>query len=201
MSALPEKYITLEEYFQLEETSEIKHEYHQGVIYDLFRDSEANSLISRASEAHNLIAGAVFGYLFIQLDGKSCRPYPGDFRLKIEAMNLYTYPDISVICGETQLADGRKDTFVNPTVLIEVLSDSTEAYDRGNKTECYRTIPSLREYLLIAQDRSHVEHYRRHNAGWLLSEYSSLDDMVSLDTIGCTLSLAAIYQRVRFDIT
>ena len=111
---------------------------------------------------------AVGSNLYNQLRGTSCRPYPADFRLKIEAENVYTYPDLSIICGETQFDDGRQDTFVNPTVLIEVLSDSTEAYDRGKKTEFYRTIPSLREYLLIAQDRLHVEHFRRqHHDGCL----------------------------------
>jgi len=188
MSALPEKYMSLEEYFQFEETSDIKHEYYQGMVFAM----------AGASENHNLIAMAVGITLGVQLDDKPCRPYPADFRLKIESANVYTYPDLSVICGETRLADGRRDTFVNPTVLIEVLSDSTEAYDRAKKSEFYRTIPSLQEYLLIAQDRPHVERYRRQGHDWLLSEYSSLDDEVTLDSIGCILSLAAIYRRVRF---
>ncbi len=152
-----------------------------------------------ASENHNLIAMEVGWHLRNQLGGKSCRPYPGDFRLKIESENVYTYPDISVICGETLRADGRRDTFVNPTVLIEVLSDSTEAYDRSKKTEWYRTIPSLQEYLLIAQDRPHIEHYRRQGHCWLLRDYYALDEEVVLDSIGCTLSLAAVYKQVQFE--
>ena len=127
--------------------------------------------------------------------------YPSDFRLKIEAVNLYTYPDLSVICGDTQFADGRQDTFVNPTILIEVLSESTEAYVRGKKTENYRTIPSLQEYLIIAQDRPHIEHYRRQGHRWLFTEYSALDQQVALDSIGCSLSLAAIYKQIRFDVS
>jgi len=190
MSEPAAKLITLEEYFKLDETSDNKHEYYQGEIFAM----------TGASENHNLIVGDVYRSLANKLDGKSCRPYPGDFRLKIEARNLYTYPDLSVICGETQFADGRRDTFSNPTVLIEVLSDSTAAYDHGKKAESYRTISSLREYLLIAQDRPHVERYQRRGKQWLLTEYSSIDDEVALDSISCSLSLAAIYKRVRFDV-
>ena len=190
MNALPEQYLSLEEYLKLEETSECKHEYHDGMAFAM----------SGASENHNLIAMAVGLNLGIQLKGKSCRPYPGDFRLKIEAANVYTYPDLSVICGETGYADGRRDMFVNPTLLIEVLSDSTEAYDRGRKTELYRTIPSLREYLLISQYRPHVEHYSRQGHFWLLREYTALDEKIALDSIGCTLPLAEIYTQVRFDM-
>lgn len=189
MSALPEQYLSLEEYFKLDETSDNKHEYYQGAVFAM----------TGASKNHNLITLDVGSSLLTQLTGKPCQPYPSDFRLKIEAFELYTYPDLSVICGDTQLADGRRDTFVNPTVLIEVLSESTETYDRGKKAEFYRTIPTLQEYLFIAQDRPHVERYRRQERGWLFTEYWSLDEEVSLDFIGCTLSLAAIYRRVHFD--
>ena len=188
MSAQPEQYLSLEEYVKIEESSEIKHEYHDGVAYAM----------SGASEKHNLIAGAVYRSLGNQLAGKSCRPYFSDFRLKIEAANLYTYPDVSVICGETRLAEGRQDIFINPTLLIEVLSESTEAYDRGKKTELYRTIPSLQEYLSLAQDRPHVEHYSRQGHCWLLREYSAMDEEVVLESTGCTLTLAAIYAQVHF---
>jgi Uma2 family endonuclease len=190
MSALPEQYISLEEYFKIDETSEMKHEYYQGAVFAM----------TGASRNHNLIAGAVFGCLYNQLDNKPCQPYFSDFRLKIEAASIYTYPDLSVICEDVQFGDGRQDTFINPTVIIEVLSDSTGAYDRGKKSEHYRTIPSLREYLLIAQDRPHVEHFRRHCHEWLFTEYSELDDVVVLEAIGCSLPLANIYQRVHFEM-
>lgn len=189
MNALPEEYMSLEDYFKLEETSDIKHEYYQGAVFAM----------TGASANHNLIVAEVIRNLGNQLDSKPCGPYPGDFRLKIEAENLYTYPDLSVICGDIRFADGRQDTFLNPTVLIEVLSDSTEAYDRGKKSEFYRTIPSLQEYLLIAQDHPHVERYQRQGRQWLLTEYSAIDDEVRLESIGCTLSLDAIYKRVRFE--
>lgn len=189
MSALPEGHISLEEYFKLEETSDIKYEYYQGKVFAM----------AGASENHNLIFTAIYLSLGNLLDGKSCRPYSSDFRLKVEAVNVYTYPDISVICGETRLADGRQDVFTNPTVLIEILSESTEAYDRGKKSEFYRRIPSLREYLLIAQDKTHVERYRRQDHDWLLTEFWALDELVALDSIECSLSLEAIYHRVHFD--
>lgn len=189
MSALPEEYISLEAYFELEEASETRHEYYQGKVYDL----------AGASADHNLITLDIGTSLNVQFNGKSCQPYSTDFRLKIEALKLYTFPDLSVVCGEPQCADGRKDTFTNPTVLIEVLSESTESYDRGKKTEFYRTIPTLQEYLLIAQDRPHVERYRRQGSDWLLSEFSLMEDRVALESIDCILSLSAIYRRVRFD--
>lgn len=190
MSSLPEQYISLEEYLKLEETTGIKHEFFQGAAFAM----------TGASENHNLIVMAVGHNLSSQLAGKSCRPYPSDFRLKVEAVNLYTYPDISVICGETQLADKPRDTFVNPTVLVEVLSESTAGYDRGQKAEFYRTILSLREYLLIAQDRPYVERWRRQGREWLLTEFTSLAEEVALTSIDCTLPLAAVYERVRFDM-
>ena len=190
MSAVPERqYLSLEEYVELEESTGIKHEYFQGEAFAM----------TGASENHNLLVMTVGRHLGNQLAGKSCRPYPSDFRLKIEAMNLYTYPDLSVICGETRKADKPRETFVNPTVLIEVLSESTEAYDRGMKTEFYRTIPTLQEYLLIAQDRPHVDHYRRQGSAWLFTEYSAMEEDVVLTSIGCTLSLAAMYEQVRFE--
>lgn len=189
MSALPEQNVSLEDYFKLDETSDARHEYYQGTV----------RVMTGGTENHSLIIMALIRNLGNQLDDTHCQPYPGQFRLKIEVVNVYTYPDLSVICGDTQLADGRNDTFINPTVLIEVLSDSTEAYDRSKKAEFYRTIPSLQEYLWIAQDRPHVERYQRQGRQWLLTEYSVLEDEVRLESIGCILSLTAIYKRVQFE--
>lgn len=190
MNAVPDRYVSLDEYFALEETSEVKHEYYQGAIFAM----------TGASANHNLITLAVGSDLHVQLKDKPCRPFSGDFRLKIEAIGLYTYPDITVICGDIRFADRRKDTFVNPTVIIEVLSESTETYDRGKKAMFYRTIATLQEYLLVSQDQPHVERYRRQGQDWLLSEYASLQDEVALDSIGCRLSLASIYARISFDV-
>jgi len=189
MTALPDRYLSLEDYLELEEVSGIKHEYYQGVAFAL----------AGASENHDLIVIEVMRNLGNQLAGKSCRPHSSDFRLMVEAVGLLTYPDVSVICGETRFADSPLNTYVNPTVLVEVLSRSTAGYDRGKKTEFYRTIPSLREYLLIEQDRPSVEHWRRQDDEWQSAEFSSLDDRVELASIDCTLPLAAIYERVRFE--
>lgn len=190
MNAVPERYISLDEYFLLEEAGEGKHEYYSGAIYDM----------TGASRWHNLLAANVVGMLHAQLRGKSCTVYLSDLRLKVEATGLYTYPDAQVVCGDFHYADGRTDTVTNPTVIVEVLSPSTEAYDRGKKFQQYRTIASLREYLLISQDNMHVEHYQRQDEHrWQLTEYSQPAQQVVLTAIGCTLSLAAIYEKVEFE--
>jgi Uma2 family endonuclease len=189
MSALPEQFVSLEDYFTLEETGEIRHEYYRGSIFAM----------TGGSERHNLISLDVGTELNLQLRGSSCRAYGTDFRLKIEASGLYTYPDLSVICGDTQTVDKRHDTYRNPIVLIEVLSESTKDYDRGQKFEFYRTIPTLQAYLVIAQDRPHVELFRRQHDGWFMTEYQALDAVVPLDAIRCTLPLSAIYARVTFE--
>jgi len=189
--------MSLDEYFTFEEASDNKHEFVNGMVYDL--GSMPSNCTMATPENHILITGELYRQLGNHLEDTACCPFPSGFRLKIESCNLYIYPDVSVICGETRFADKRRDTFINPTVLVEVLSDSTEMYDRVKKAEFYRTISSLQEYLLIAQDRPHVERYRRQEHGWLFTEYSTLEDEVVLDSIGCTLTLGAIYRRVRFD--
>jgi len=190
MTALPEPYISLEEYFTLEETSEERHEYYQGNIYAM----------TGGTGPHSLITSNVMGLLYIHLSEKDCDVYPGYLRIKIETTTLYTYPDAMVVCGPLSYVDNRRDTINNPLVIIEVLSPSTERYDRGKKAENYRTIPTLSEYLLISQDRLHVEHYRREAGNrWILLDYSTPDQEVQLDSIGGSLPMAMIYKRVQFD--
>jgi len=189
MNAVPEEYLSLEDYYRLEETSEVKHEYYHGVAYAL----------TGASAAHNLILANVIGVLHAQLRGKPCRVVPSDLRLKVEATGLYTFPDAQVICGPFDFADGRNDTITNPTVLIEVLSPSTEEYDRGKKLLHYHTIASLQEVLLLAQDRIHVEHYSRQEADlWQLRYDTGLAQTITLKSIDCLLPLAAIYEEITF---
>ncbi len=189
MHAIPDNFVTLEEYFRQEETSDIKHEYYHGAIFDM----------TGASLVHNAIVTNISGQLYQQLRGKPCRPYASDLRLKIETTMLYTYPDILVICEQPQFAEGRNDTVTNPTVIVEVLSLSTEAYDRGKKFQHYRTLDSLQEYLLIAQDSAHVERYVRQAAHeWLLQEFTGLDQVVPLTVLACTLPLAAVYEDMVF---
>jgi Uma2 family endonuclease len=125
--------------------------------------------------------------------------YSSDLRLRVAPNGLYTYPDVMVICGGPQFADDRKDTVVNPVLIVEVLSESTEAYDRGKKFEQYRALPSLREYLLVAQDAPRIEQYTRQpDDRWLLSETSGGDTCIQLASVDCVLPLAGIYDQIEW---
>ena len=182
--------VSPEEYLRLERQASHKSEYLNGEIFAM----------SGASEEHNLIAGNIFGELRQQLKGQQCRAYTNDMRVKIRSNGLYTYPDMIVVCGEPQFEDEHVDTLVNPTLLGEVLSPSTERYDRIAKTSYYRTIESLAEHLIVAQDEIRLELYIRQTDGeWLFSLYRSLNDTVTLSSIGCTLKLNDIYDRVTFE--
>lgn len=190
MSAHPHQYVTIQQYFALEETADIKHEYYRGSI----------SAMTGASARHNLIVANIIATLHGQLRGSSCRVFPSDLRLKIEQTGLYTYPDISVICGTIQFDEGRQDTVSNPIVLIEVLSPSTENYDRGKKFEHYRTIEPLQEYIVVAQDRVHIEHYiRQDQHRWLLVDFLAVDQVVKIGAINCELPLESVYEYVVFE--
>jgi Uma2 family endonuclease len=190
MSAQPYEHLSLQQYFELEATSEIKHEYYRGATYAM----------TGASARHNLIVANIIGLLHSQLRGSPCRVFPSDLRLKIEATGLYTYPDVSVICGTIQFDAGRQDTVTNPGVLIEVLSPRTENYDRGKKFEHYRTIETLQEYIVVAQDRTHIEQYiRQDEHRWLLVDFFTADQSVQIDAIDCNLPLAEVYEYITFD--
>ena len=153
--------------------------------------------MSGAGEEHNLIVMNIAASLHNQFRGRPCKVYANDMRIKVSPTGLYTYPDVVAVCEDAQLEDAHLDTLLNPTVLIEVLSRSTEAYDRGEKAEHYRRLPSLAEYLLVSQDKPHLEHYlRQPDDRWLLSEISDMHALVSLPAIACTLALAAVYDRV-----
>ena len=191
MSALPQDPVAMTEteYLDFERASEFKHEFIDGEVFAM----------TGASERHNLISVSTLAALYSQLRGGSCKVYPADMRLKVQASGLYTYPDISIVCGDAQFGDERLDTLLNPTVLIEILSPSTERYDRGRKFQDYRKLPSLREYVLIAQDAPHVERYRlQDNGNWELADAEGLDARLELTSIGCTLALADIYEQVTF---
>jgi Uma2 family endonuclease len=177
---------TLEEYLELERSTREKHEFFRGEIFAM----------GGASEAHNLIVANVLGEMRQHLRGKPCRVYPSDMRVKVSPSGLYTYPDVVIVCGQPQF-EQPGETLINPTVLVEVLSDSSEAYDRGKKSEQYRTLSTLTDYLLIAQDRVLVEHYSR-QAGerWLLQAASRLQDSIAIASLGCELSLPEVYFNV-----
>ena len=179
---------TPEEYLAKERKALTKSEYRNGRIYAM----------PGASREHNLIAVNVTGEFYIQLRTRSCEIYPSDMRVKVSTAGLYTYPDVIVVCDEPRFDDTHFDTLLNPTVLIEVLSPSTAAYDRGEKFAAYQKLDSLCEYVLISQNNVCVEHYLRQEQDWDLTEFRSLDDVFSLVSIGCDLSLQAIYAKVQF---
>ena len=179
---------TPEEYLTRERKALTKSEYRNGHIYAM----------PGASREHNLITVNVTGEFYIQLRNRTCEVYPSDMRVKVSSTGRYTYPDVVVVCEEPQFEDSHFDTLLNPTVLVEVLSPSTAAYDRGEKFAAYQKLDSLCEYVLIAQDSVCVEHYLRQEEDWNLTEFRSLDDVFSLVSIGCELSLQAIYAKVQF---
>ncbi len=181
-------FLNPEEYLARERKALTKSEYRNGQVYAL----------PGASRKHNIIAVHVAGELYIQLRTRSCEIYTNDMRVKVSSSGLYTYPDVVVVCDEPHFEDTHFDTLLNPTVLIEVLSPSTAAYDRGEKFASYQKLDSLCEYVLISQDRVRIEHYLRQEQAWDLTEFHSLSDVFRLVSIGCELSLQAIYAKVRF---
>jgi Uma2 family endonuclease len=188
MVAIQNQQWTPETYLAFERASAEKHEFIDGNVYAM----------TGASEAHNLINVNITIALGIQFRGRPCKLYANDMRVRITNGN-YVYPDIAIVCGEAQLEDDQLDTLLNPTVIIEVLSPSTEQYDRGKKFERYRNVESLQEYLLVWQEGAHIERYVRQEVGWLLTEAKGLDARLELSSIGCTLALAEVYDKVTFD--
>ena len=186
MSLQPKTRYTVEEYLALERSTQQKHEYLEGEVFSM----------GGASEAHNVIVGNVLGELRQQLRGKPSRVYPSHLRVKVSPTGLYTYPDVIVVCSTSEL-EQPGDTLLNPNVIVEVLSESSEAYDRGKKFEQYRSLASLTDYLLVAQDKPLVEHFSRQAEDrWLLSAANRLTDSIEIASIGCSLALAETYLNV-----
>jgi len=185
--ALP-KFITPEEYLRMERASPEKHEYYNGEIFAM----------NVASENHNIVVGSTFASLYAQLRKKPCQIYPSDLRVRIPATGLYTYPDISIVCGTPEFEDDGLDTLLNPTIIIEVLSASAEQYDRGKKFQHYRTIASLQEYILIAQDNIRIEHFARQGEQWVLTGAKAIYSVLNLPSINCNLALSEVYEKVNF---
>jgi Uma2 family endonuclease len=174
---------------EAERASEYKNEYFNGEVFAM----------SGASRKHNLIAFNVSGILHRQLRNRNCEAYTGDIRVKVNFTGLYTYPDVVMVCGEPQFEDDHEDTLLNPTVIIEILSKSTEHDDRGKKFENYRRAASLSDYLLIAQDTVSVEHYMRQKQNqWLFSEYKEMQKIIRLDFVACELTTDEIYEKIVF---
>ncbi|MBK9940649.1 MAG: Uma2 family endonuclease [Kouleothrix sp.] len=189
MVAQPRVRVSVEHYLQHERTSPSKHEYLDGRVFAM----------AGASEQHNLLVAHVLGILYGQLRKGSCRAYASDLRVRVPSTNFYTYPDVSVVCGSPSFDPLDADTLLNPIVVMEVLSPSTESYDRGKKFEQYRAIPALSEYILISQDRSLIEQYTRQaNDRWLLTLYQMPESQLILESINCSLLLADIYEGIAF---
>jgi Uma2 family endonuclease len=190
MSSQTHSQFTPQEYLAIERSSQQKNEYLNGEIFAM----------GGASERHNLIVGNVFASLHGQLRGQPCKVYSSDMRVKITITGLYTYPDVVALCGEARFDDEQRDTLLNPNVIIEVLSKSTEGYDRGEKFAHYRRIETLTEYILISQDRHRIEHYvRQQNNQWLMSEAFEIGESIQIPSIKCTLKLTEIYDKVEPD--
>jgi Uma2 family endonuclease len=191
-TALKTSFVAVEEYLAREREAEHKSEYLNGEIFAM----------AGASRPHNLIAGNIYGELYIQLKNRSCNVYPSDMRLKVSSSGLYTYPDVMVVCGEEEFDDDEEDTLLNPTLIVEVLSKSTERQVRGAKFEHYSKLASLREYLLVAQNRPRLELFTKQSVGrWLLAEFESLDDVIELTSINCELAVKDVYLKVNFKET
>ena len=191
---------SVEEYLALERKAEDRHEYLDGEIYEMAGETEQ----------HGDVCVNVVGELREQLRGQPCRVWTKDVKVRSgpnpklfrAPKGLYSYPDVVVVCGERQYHDEHKDVLLNPTVVIEVLSTSTEAFDRGGKFVRYRMyVPSLTDYIVISQTMPLVEHYRRQpNSEWVLTSVTELEGSLYLESVGCTLRLAEVYDRVEFPI-
>jgi Uma2 family endonuclease len=183
MAGLPNTPLTEEEYLAIEREAFEKSEFHDGQMFAM----------AGSSPNHALLANTMGALLYRQMPA-GCRTFSSDLRIKVARAGLYTYPDCSVVCGDLQYLGDRKDVILNPLVIVEVLSPSTEAYDRGKKFEMYRTVESLREYLLIHQDRRHAEHYSKQDDGsWLLREHSGTEAMVVISRLDVLIPLAELY--------
>jgi Uma2 family endonuclease len=195
---------TEEEYLAMEYASEFKHEFVDGQIYpwghpDMIGMYDVQAM-SGASLPHNTIAGNAFGLLRNALRGKGCRPHNSDMRVHIPLTGTYLYPDVLVVCGQPEiLKNGKMDLLVNPVVIIEVLSDSTSDYDRSGKFMRYRSIESVRDYLLVDSRSIRAELYSRTEANqWTFTEILDLESVVSLPSIDTTLTMTELYEDVTF---
>ncbi len=180
--------MSIEEYLEMENAADEKHEYYKGQIFAM----------SGAKMPHNRITSNLLIALGLKLKGKKCQPYGSDARIHIESNTLFTYPDISIICGEIITLNNDDYNVLNPTVIIEVLSKSTKNYDRGEKFKLYRDITSLKEYILVDSESIHIEIFRlNENGHWELEEYNSLTETVIIKSIDETVFLSDIYDGVR----
>ncbi len=183
---------TLDDYFELEKSTNEKFEFWKGEVWSM----------SGASYKHNLIVSNLNVEIGLQLREKDCSVFPSDMRIKVPVRPPYRYPDLTALCGKAEIENVKGlDLLVNPHLIIEVLSDSTEGFDRGDKFSYYKSIESFSEYILIAQHRPHVSQFVKHGDGfWMQTEYNDLKNTINLESVPCKLSLTAIYIDVEFEI-
>ena len=183
------KHFTPEEYLAMEDATESKHEYYQGEIFDM----------AGASKNHDRIGVDLGTSVNTALKSSKCEVFSNEIKIWSKAKNFFTYPDLIIVCGEAELYEGRDDILTNPLVIFEVLSKSTRNYDRDEKFEFYRSIPSFQEYILIDQWRIHVEQmYLETRNKWILLEYSDITDVLKLAKVDIQIPLQEIYRRVEF---
>lgn len=196
MTALPKQLYTLEEYLELDKNAEERYEFFEGAV----RGVGEVFAMSGGSLNHERIVRNLLRHLGNKLEGKPCEVFPSNARVQVPAAFPYRYPDVTVVCGDPVIAElVGQEMLLNPLVIIEVLSPTTEAYDLGKKFSAYPSIESFREYLLIAQDQPHIiQHVRQPDNKWLRSETNGLEAGVKLETLDVSLTLKEIYQRVNF---
>ena len=186
--------LSVEEYLRQEIETDTKYEYHDGKIY----------FLAGGTLNHGMISGDVYSDIKVALEKKNsdCQPFNSDIKLHIERINSYVYPDCMVICGEIEKAPNNKNAVVNPVLIIEVLSESTASYDRGDKFYFYRQIPSFKEYVLIEQSKHVVDvHFKGDNSDfWKITRYEGLDKIVELESIGIQVSMKRLYQRTEIEL-
>ena len=186
MSALPKTFIPQSEYLELEKKAVRKSKYYKGGIF----------AIAEATKEHNKIVASIISAVGQHVSGKGCFYYPSDLRVHIPANTLYTYPDVTIVCGEAEFFDNSFDTLLNPTVIFEVLSTATEDYDRGTKFKLYRSISSLQNYVLISSTEFAAEVYTRSNDQWILSTAKDTTDQIYISAIKCHLKMKDIYAQI-----
>jgi Uma2 family endonuclease len=186
----PDHHYTIEEYFALDKASDRRYEYWDGEIV----------CMSGGTLAHGQISRNLFRAIDKKLEGGSCQAFTGDMAIRTPAVAPYRYPDVSAICGELQIEQVNGiDTLVNPALIAEVLSPTTEDRDRNEKRIAYQAIPSLSEYLIVSQDIPHITHYVRDGQSWARTDYSQKEAAIRCASIGATLTVAEIYQGVAFE--
>ena len=190
MVANPKRHYTLEEYFELERCAEERYEFWNGEVF----------CMSGVSPEHAQIEVNLTVHLTTRFAGRNCRVFPANVRIKVPNAPPYRYADLSALCGEARFEKiGGVDALTNPSLIVEVLSESTEAYDRGDKFTHYKSVTSFSEYLLVAQHRPHVTQFIKQDEGsWLQREFNDLDAVLNLASLGCKLTMAEIYQNVAF---